>query len=640
MLRGALAAAFCAASVAQAPILVSNYSTQPQRGWVFVGTPDTPALPSGWMQTTDGELAPWTREPGGLRVWVALSAGETRKLEAIEKERRDEPFRWHPVIEANALRILPQWTIGDEAAPPATMQVVRATDVSVVVHLRTVFVAKRVTVDCWLTATTGEPLIEWCQLATYGDTRNDGQAQSITLPPLRMQSAARIVEDEWSRHGFGMASYAAGTWTQTCSTDGARWHRASRYVARGALMPASDPGRLEGRPLVGLSLGWAGRWGPFGIVPQATQDMAAAAARQKAAWQARAWGAYMQTRPETQPPNSGQTGEQQGFGWASHWAVSLAEPWQILDGLWQAESYAIRPTANREPNGQPMRALEHPHAETLGQRPDLNFGERDRLGWPGINQIAWIPSPTTVPYTAEDDQHRSPADLAAIVALTRDPVFEAIVRDQIQLDLTDYYVRRRVTPSARAIGRLALARAMWVWLGYREAEQPLRDAIDSAIAMRSSLWPSAAVRPVGPVEQAKYGWNTSAGAPVMGWQPWQQIIAAGGIRAAGIALREPRYDQVARELAEMVLDNAYRITGAQVAHAYAVAYNAGQPWPESAWPTGAGRETWNDSIFVAPDCSTWTVGAVCLAPTHPRSSSVLQATPVRTKMDARWRALR
>ena len=88
----------------------------------------------------------------------------------------------------------------------------------------------------------------------------------------------------------------------------------------------------------------------------------------------------------------------------------------------------------------------------------------------------------------------------------------------------------------------------------------------------------------------------------------------------------------------MVLDNAYR--SGTLVHAYAIAYNAGQPWPDSAWPTGPGRETWNDAIYTSPDTSTWTVGAARMAPAHPRSSAVLQNTPVRTKMDARWRALR
>jgi hypothetical protein len=640
MMRALLAWALSAACAAQAPVLVANYAGTSQRGWCYVGLPEPAPAAAGWLQDSQGELAPWTRQQGGIRVWVSLLPNEQRKLEWLAKDRKDEPFRWHPTIEANALRILPSWTLGDVPAPVPTIRFLRITDVSCVVHLRTVWPTQRVTLDCWLTATSGEPTIEWVQIATYGDTRNNGQAQSVLLPALRMRSAARIVHDEGSRHGVGMSSWADGIWTQVCTVEGARWHRASRFLSRGALLPASDPARLEGKPLVGLSLGWQGRWGPMGLVPQATADMVAAASRQRDAWQRKAWGTYMQPRPEAQPQNSGQTGEQPGFGWASHWAVSLQSPWQVLDGLWQVEGYAIRPTANREPDGSPMRAVAHPQAETLGQRPDLGFGANDRIGWPGVNQIGWMPSPNTVLWTTEDDQHRSSADLAAMVALTRCPALESIVEDQIELDGTDYYVKRRVTPSARAIGRLALARAHWVWLGYRSAELALRDALDAALAARASTWPSGAVRPIGPVEQAKYGW-TANGQPVMGWQPWQQVIAAGGLRAAGCVLQEPRYLAAAVEISELCLDNAYLFEPNAVRHAYAIAYNGAQQWPLSAWPQlGAAREGSTDAIYVVPDCSTWTVGAAMLAPQHPSSAKVLAATPVRTLMDARWRALR
>lgn len=631
-----------ASLVAQDPVLVANYATQPQRGWVFVALPESPKVASGWLTDHEKQLVPYVAEDGGMRAWVSLDAGEQRKLTFLSgKPREGDLFRWHPVVEATAMRLLPHWTLGDETGPPAQLTIASATDAHVRVHMRTVFAARRVTVDCWLTVTSGEPTIEWVQSATYGDTRNDGQPQSVVLPPLRMHSEGRPHIDEWSRNGFGMASFAEGNWTQVCVPDQTRWHRASRFVARGAIMAASDPARLEGRPLVGLYLGWQGSWGPLGVVPQPTAHMVNAAKAQRAAWQARLWSSYLGPRPEDQPGYAGTTGEQPGFGWASHWAVSLGEPWQILDGLWQTESYCIRPTGNKEPDGSPMLAAKHPLARTMNQRPDLSLGREDRLGWPGVNQIAWIPSPASVTYSTESDEHRSCANLAGTYLLTRDPVLRSVLFDQCQLDATDDYVRGRRVMSGRAIGRLALAGAWSVWLGFPEAIPPLQTRLDAALDLRDTLWPEGVIRPVGAPEFAKRGWVDASGQDKPGWQPWQQAIAMGGFRAAGFALANDRYLKVSKELAGMILDSAFQVQGAKLHHSYAQTFNGGALLPAEAWPTmGDRREAFSEQVYVTPDTGFWSACAGLLMLSHPMAKPALEAFPVRSTIEARWRALR
>lgn len=632
----------CAALLAQSPILVTNYASLPQRGWVFVGLPDAdaPKIASGWAVSSEGTHAPYVREPGGVRLWVSLDKGGAEKLTFIAKERQ-AGFAWHPSVEVNAMRLLPRWTLGDSVAPPAVLTIVSASDASLVVHMRTRFPAERVTVDCWLTATSGEPVIEWAQCATYGDVRNDGQAQSVVLPEFRTHSDGRIVHDEASRHGVPAAAQAEGAWTQVCAPSGTRWHRASRFVSRGAILAAADPARVQSRPLVGLYLGWAGKWGPLGAVPQANAAMRADANAQRNGWETRAAGTYLGPRPWTQPGYAGTTGEQPGFGWASHWAVSLGEPWQILDGLWQAESYAIRPTANKEPDGSPMLASKHPNARTMNQRPDLNLGVADRLGWPGVNRIDWIPSPGSVPYTTESDEHSSPADLCGLYALTRDPLLASIIRDQIELDRTDDYVIGRRVPSGRAVGRLALRGTWFVWLGFDDAKQVLRQRIDDALALRASLYPTGSIRPIGAPEFAKRGWVDPNGQDKPGWQSWQQMIAAVPLRAAGNVLREPAYLAAAQDLAQMVLDNAFQQQGAKLHHAYALRANGGQPWPASAWPVmGDRREAFSDAVYVVPDTGFWSACAGQLLPDHPMAKPALQAFPTRTTIEARWRAVR
>jgi hypothetical protein len=635
-----LLAAFAAA---QESLVVANYATQAQRGWVFVATPEVAKHATGWLKTDEGQFSPYVRETGGVRVWTSLPAGGMAKLLWIDKPRESPGFAWHPVVEVNAMRLLPYWTLGDERSQPAALRVTYASDAVLRVHLRTVFATRRVSIDCWLTVTSGEPNIELVQSATYGDTRNDGQPQSVILPELRTWcDGGRIVDDEWSRHGLGLATWTPGAiWYQPTVLAGTRWHRSSRFVLRGAIMAANDPARLEGRPLVGMSLGWQGKWGPFGVVPAANTDMLQQVGRQKQAWFARPNGSYAQLRPECQGFASS-TGENQGFGWASHHAVSTGEPWPILDLLWQVEAYAIRPTGNREPDGSPMQAIAHPSARTMNQRPDLNLGPSDRLGWPGINGIAWIPAPTSVAYATEDDEHRAPVELAAAAALTRDPLVEQIIDDLIQLDATDVYVREHRVPSARSIGRTALACSWWVWLGHREAEPILRARLDDALTLRAASWQGAPVATIGPPDQAKYGWFIGGTqTPVMGWQPWQQVIAAGGLRAAGFVLNEQRYVLAGQELATMVLNEAYRVQAGKLKHAYAIAYQAGQPLADDRWPiTGDLREIYNDYVYAIPDTDTWTVGAALIAPTHPRAEVVRSSTPIRTGMNARWRALR
>jgi hypothetical protein len=632
-----------ASLAAQDPIVIANYASETQRGWTFVGLTAAPEHQTGWLKADDGMFAPYVRDTGGVRVWAAVPAGGVAKLFWVDKPRESPGFTWHPVVEVNAMRLLPYWTLGDERSEPAAMRVVHATDAVLRVHLRTVFASRRVTIDCWLTATSGEPTIEMVQSAVYGDTRNDGQPQSVVLPELRMWcDGGRIVDDEWRRHGLGLATWTPGAiWYQPAVPAGTRWHRASRFILRGAIMAANEPVRLEGRPLVGLSLGWAGKWGPIGVVPTPNADMQQAVARQKSAWFGRTFGTYAQQRPECQGFASS-TGENQGFGWASHHAVSTGDPWPILDLLWQVEAYGIRPTANKEPDGSPMQAILHPQARTMNQRPDLNLGLPDRLGWPGINGIAWIPAPTSVAYATEDDEHRAPVELAAAAALTRDPLVESIIDDLIQLDGTDVYVREHRVPSARSIGRTALAGAWWAWLGHREAEPILRQRLDDALTLRAASWPGRPVATIGPNDQAKYGWFIGGTTkPVYGWQPWQQVIAAGGLRAAGFALGEQRYLLAGEQLATMVLDEAYRVQAGSLKHAYAVTYNDGQPLADERWPiAGNLREIYNDHVYVIPDTDTWTVGAALIARKHPRAELVRTATPIRTGMNARWRALR
>lgn len=645
MLRAiALLWLFCAAALAQsAPVLVQNLASAPQDGWVFVGLPEAeqPKADAGWLRA-DADAFPWVRETGGIRVWVSMDKGPSlRKLFFVDKARDPGPFVFHPAIEADVLGIAPRFFLGETELPQPSLDLVRASAAAQVWHFRTHLAAQRITVDCWATVYSGEPTIEWTTHAVYGTVANTGQPQSVVLPALTMRSNARPHPDFWSRNGQQWAQWVQGIgWVQPLVDANTRWHRASRFESRGVLMPVPDPTRMEGKPVCGLYAGWDGHWMALGRVPQRTADVTGARRAQLDAYFSTQWGSYSQNRPRAQMQTSGTTGDQPDFGWASDIAVTAGEPWEIHDALWQCQSFAQRPTANKEADGSPMLARRHPDAETLNQRPDLGWGPADRLGWPGVNQIAWIPSPDTVLWTTGDDQHRADNLLHATIALTRDPALESIVRDHIELDRTDFYVKRNLPPSPRAIGRLALTRANQVWLGFADAAPTLRNALDAA----ARRWP---VGTDPQVEEAKYGWANLDGSPVMGWQPWQKTIEMGGFLAAGRVLGEPRYTAAAEKIAETMVAHAYLQKGAAYWHAYAIRWNGGTLFPATSWPASLNRdaEGFTSDIYVSSAAASWTIGAAIVAAASEKGNSTAklvieaQGKP-RNISESRWRALR
>jgi hypothetical protein len=630
-----------AAFAQKSQIIFQNLATARQTAWVFVGIPTSHLLPrkAGYLTDSETIKAPYVREERGIRVLVSLAAGQTVALTANDADGIPEPFAFHPAISSNLLAIAPSFFLGDEAPTPPTLDLVRASAAAQVWRIRAHWPTKKVTVDCWATVLSGSPVVEFVTHAVYGTTSNDGQAQVATFSELSMVSAAKLHPDFVQRNGGSLASWSAGPkWTLTLVAAGTRWHRASRFETRGAILAMPDEVREQARPMQGLYTGWQGSWMALGQIPAQTADMVPFRAQLRAAYLNPQWGAYSQSRPRAQMQTSGTTGEQPDFGWASDLAVVTNEPWEIHDALWQCQSFAQRPTGNREPGGAPMQARLHPKAETINQRPDLGWGPEDRLGWPGVNQIGWIPAPSTVLWTTSDDQHRADNLLHATLALTRDPALEAIVADHIQLDQTDWYLKNDAPPSPRAVGRLGLTRANQLWLGFADAQATLRDGLDAA----ARKWP---VGQEPAIEEAKYGWQMSDGSgPVYGWQPWQKAIELGGFRAAAMVTKDPRYMAASRSLAIACVQQGWKEVGTAYWHAYALRWTPDAP----RWPTALNRdnEGWTDDVYVSSAAASWTVAA-CVLLADEKTPVGIQAKRVVTFMGApknasesRWRAIR
>ncbi len=624
-------------------IIIANESAHTDSGWVFCGLPaeDMPKAESGLAYDGDGFAYAWHKDLSqrGVRVLVKVPAQTKLSLKLTDTPWTPPEFVLHPSIAQKPDDILPQFWLGARALSLVD-RIAEQNAVMVRWLLRYRDEARNVTLDCHLTAYSMCPNVDFVVHAVYGTTSNNGQAQTAQLPQLVMAMRSRCVVDFGRRNG--QETTTVHGWTMANIAPAQLWHRASRVEMRGSILSELTPSLEQGFRMFGLWDNWAGKWMACGQVPQMTPDLAVQLSRLREQYRAQDHVGYSAERPRAQPRNSGQTGEQADFGAASDLAVTAGNCWEIHDALWQCQAYAQRPTGNREPDGKPMQAALHPSAETFNQRPDLNFGEADRLGWPGINQIAWIPSPNTTLWTTSDDQHRADNLLHATYALTGDPGLRQIIQDHVELDRLDVSIRRRLLLSPRSIGRLALTRANQLWLGF-DSENTMVIGIEAALsaAPLTRLPADRTVRTFGGYEQAKYGWNSSQGAAIIGWQPWQESIAAIGLHAAIRQLRGS--DELKRtwlsaleQLTHTINNNAWRrfdeITATGQAHAYAIRWNDGIPFAASDWPVlFAHQESWNDNLYVSNACDYWTAAAQ-----HLSGDATWQPA---TAAQARWLAV-
>ncbi len=633
---------------AQEHIVFHNPASLPTEAWTFVGLPerDQPKQEAGWLSDGEQHWA-WVRHEGGIYALARLDAGEKRKMNLLAgKERLAEPFAWHPVLAQDVLAAAPSWLLGTEPPASTKLDILSASPAVLEVRFLAHWPTSRVTVECWATVRSGSSTIEWASLAVYGTTANDGQAQVATFPALTMTCRSRPWPDFAVRNGQATtATQKDGQWNLQLVAEGSRWHRASRFVSRGIICPVPDRAREQGRPIGAIYAGWQGAWMALGAVPARTPDTERRIATTIAAYLNPRTGPYDQPRPRVQVPFAGQTGEQGDFGAASDIGVTAMEPIELHDGLWQIEGYAIRPTGNREPGGEPMDAAKHPLAMTYNQRPDLNLGEGDRIGWPRTNQIAYIPGDATTRWTTVDDQHRADNALCAVYLLTRDRLARALIHDAVQLDRTDVYVLRLQAQAPRGAGRVALARAQHMVCGFPEAEMALRAGLNAQLdkTFYSSVPQDMPMRITGGTEEAKRGWLNSAGQQVYGPQGWQESIICTGLAAGHKATGEQRYRIACERIATTVTEQFWLQREGRLLHCYAMAWGGGAAYTPAQWPAtpGSSGESWNDLILISGACDYWTAVAARFAPMGARNrDAVLQVwgTP-KTTEQARWHAV-
>lgn len=660
MLRYLFVCLFACAAFAQKPILVENVRPDTVLlDYLFVGMPDDDIPGTHGTLADDGRQWSWVAEPGGIRLRVenVPPHSAVRLGKWIVSEAEPPKFALHPHVAQFEGILLPVFRLGGEPGESVLDAVERESPFARLLHRRYVWRQQRVTVDLWLWQHHDHPSMEWSAHATYGDVRNDGQAQSKEQPLLTMVSAGPIYIDYARRLGLQVDP----TWdaaTQRFAVvykPASVWHRARRYALSGSVLTSGNPSsRHAGYRTCALYEGWQGKWLALGQVPAVSQTSAQELAQRRARYLNQSVNA---PRDRAQPENSGQTGEQPDFGASNGVAVTMAAPWEIHDALYHCQSFALRPTANREPDGSPMLAGSHPGAQTYNQRPDFDLGS-DRLGWP--KPIEWITG-----YTTSDDEHRADGLLHATYLLTRAPELAAIIEDHIQLDLTDVYLRvDRGTGAARAEGRLLLAEANQLWLGFGAARVALAARLDRVL--RHAGW----VNTAGPHKsfaggsfEAKYGWRVKSATnngtpfvgaggrmllavetdqqstPVRGGQAWQDAILLQGLLACHAVTGDQRAQDAALMLARSIVDYAFfQVCGTGAwQHVYAFRWNNGTPWGEEL-QTGA----INDALYPDGSAAYWSaVAAVVLAARgDAKAQAIMQAwLPLRTSAQARWWAL-
>lgn len=652
-----LAAALCG----QAPVVVENPATTPATCWVYVGMPPED-VPRDQGFLTDGE-AKYPFVPGDrcVRVRVEnLPPGQTKlrflPAEGAGVEWRDavDPFaiepHWavDPGGAAKSSERIVYWPLGAQQPGPHFARLVERDPAHQLWHVRTQSPRWNLTHDFWATVYSGQPMVEWSTTTVYGNTANDGQPFELDLPHCYLWAKAPMLRDFATQNGLGKFGdkHGTGAFALPIHVAPSRLLRGRRIVTRGVFYPTVQ---RESGPVMAVYGGWDGKWfyGSLPTVPQNwQQDLAAALSLYTKPPRGSLWDA----RPYVQPPWAETTGEQPGFGVAMLGrAVSLGQPWFVHAMLWSCDAYAMRPTANKEPDGRPFTVAKHPKAVAFGQMFEQRFSSEDMVGWAGTGELrTWWSG-----YEASEQQHRDARSLHATYALTGDPLLASIVDDWLELERADVMIRMGLCGAARAAGRLLIdfSGARWAgWDGY----EPLIDNMLDRIAAENARHPGE-VFLLGALGEAQYGWrqkpdgslaewNDPNSSPIIGWQPWQQTIAgAHGCWDAWRATGQERAREWALRSARQVVDLGFRAINGRWQHTYAVNWNGGRRPPASAFDGGT-----NVLVTMNPAADYWDLASVeLIAREEPDTALGEKARQIlkdygapKHWLEAQWRGVR
>jgi hypothetical protein len=650
-------------------IRVRNSKTVARSGWIFVGVAREILAQlataiggnAGWM--TDGDKNfPCHIVDEGVRVWVSIPAGIRLELAFLAQIRTPQPFAFHPIVAENWLAIAPRLFVDGSPSDPGRLIVTEFSESSLRARIEYVWPTRKLSAFAFVDLSSTFAPIDVAIQFVYGTTANDRQFPIVAPGRVTVRSRARIVRLLGVDFGFGApVRLPSGEWEAVVLPAGVPVLRAGRVPARLIIDPLDQ--ELDEPLRFGVWSEWQNRFVGSGVVQKWTVDTGADLLNlQRTRVRVNSLHAL---RPLGQQPNAGQTGEQEDFGYGS-WLPHLyqqgcdSENFSAL--LIQAQSFELRPTGNREPDGSVMRADAHPNAETYNQRVDLSLGRGDRLGWPSDGEdprspfaMPYLPNGAW-PWSTLDDQHTATNLAFAVFALTRDAAIESVLRDMHELDRTDTYVRtpRWITP--RAMARTTLHRLnRWRFLPDLRAqtktiveqtldrwiaESPIGREGSNATAMKS--WASNNV--------AKYGWNwIGTTSPIVGGATFEEGLQDVACYLAGRILGRSDWLNVARRGARWLAWAFREDPSGRLLHAYAFRWQNGANVQPEQWPTAAqlrpdGEGNTNE-VYVSGAADYWNLGAMLLLTVAERAELLpsgfaarLLAAP-QNEQEASWWAL-
>lgn len=656
-------------ALAQSPIVVDNLASAPQSQWTYCAMPveDLPKA-NGWLKDTEtGQRHAFAVAAEGIHIQLAdVPPGLKHKLVFVTDADTEPKFQFslHPSIDllamqprwflAGRLSEWPQyWARGEQRPRDSYATVLEQDAYHQVWHVHEITVSPPMTHDLWATIYTGQATVEWETQTSYGTVENNGQIPEIELSPLYMIDRTPKWRDFSAHAGLPQPTSvnADGTIPMLLAPNGTRLHRGRRIQSWGCWHPTEE---RKVAPLCAVYTGWDGHWFWQGATPQIPLEVDAEHKQALSLFlnppRVDFWGkpmTYWSARPFAQPPKSDTTGNQYGFGSSDLGPiVSAMQAWRIHYWKWSIDAYALRPTAFRERNGDPMRAVDHPTAATYDGGYDGRFGD-DRLGYPAPGTPVTVTTMTDADYGKSDAQHRISRSLHGLARLTGSRALRAIVRDQLEIAKLDQRLKLGWDDAARAIGRVLCEEAGALWLGFDDALPLIQRRMEIAagsIAQRQG----AEVFLLGPIDLAKYGWNyLGTNTPIMGYQYWQQTIAGvQGMDQVWLSTHDQRAHEWAMQAARQVVRYGFHDAGRWL-HVYAVNWNNGKQLTDAQWINALWGNP-NDYAVVDGACDVWDLASCeLIAHDEPdtelgrRATSILaQFGQPRSWMDSNWRAVR
>lgn len=268
-------------------------------------------------------------------------------------------------------------------------------------------------------------------------------------------------------------------------------------------------------------------------------------------------GSFYSNRPIGCSKDPSGTGDQEDFNATKGWCVTLAaDPRWLHYALHSVAVDVVRGPLLYETDGSPLDPAAHPNWTTWSMYTHWHSGQSpDRLGkadipWGGRSATTW---------KNYDEEHRSQNNLAAVYALTGDPLLLLLIERYSTADICSVRFRRNFgTGAPRAIGRQAHCWANFLTVlpvGSVTATryQTLLDDI-----LRQTLRDWHGDRFPGPVDvlydrtDARMG-ITFNGQPVPAWSCWEHGLFVVGAYAAWKATKNPQWLSLVQRVSRTIV---------------------------------------------------------------------------------------